>query len=38
MFLAGCGAILSQLVFERLHDRQVGTLDSAVAGKVGPRA
>jgi hypothetical protein len=38
MFLAGCGAIVSQFVFERLHDRQLAVVDPAVAAKVGPRA
>jgi hypothetical protein len=34
MFLAGCGAIASQLLLSRLHDRQVGAVDPAVRGKV----
>ena len=38
MFLAGIGAILSQFVFERLHDRQLGAVDPAVRAKVVPRA
>lgn len=38
MFLAGCGAILSQFVFERLHDRQLGDVDPAVRLKVAARA
>ena len=37
MFLAGCGAIAAQLVFERLHDRQLAVVDPGVAGKVRPR-
>jgi putative membrane protein len=38
MFLAGCGAILSQFVFERLHDRQLVVIDPSVRSKVTPRA
>ena len=38
MFLAGCGAIAAQFVFERLHDRQIAVVDPAVADKVRPRA
>jgi putative membrane protein len=38
MFLAGCGAIAAQLVFERLHDRQLAVVDPAIAHKVEPRA
>ena len=34
MFLAGCGAIASQLLLSRLHDRQVGAVDPKVRGKV----
>lgn len=34
MFLAGCGAIAAQLVFERLHDRQLAVVDPAVARKL----
>jgi hypothetical protein len=37
MFLAGCGAIAAQLIFERLHDRQLAAVDPAIADKVGPR-
>ena len=37
MFLAGCGAILAQVVFERLHDRQLAAVDPATADKVRPR-
>ena len=37
MFLAGCGAIVSQFVLERLHDRQLATVDATVQSKVGPR-
>ena len=37
MFLAGCGAIASQFVFERLHDRQLAAVDPSVAEKVRPR-
>ena len=33
MFLAGCGAIASQFVFERLHDRQLAGVDPAIAPK-----
>jgi putative membrane protein len=36
MFLAGCGAIASQLVLARLHDRQLGTVDPSVRSKVWP--
>ena len=35
MFLAGCGAIASQLLFARLHDRQLVALDPAVGNKLG---
>lgn len=38
MFLAGCGAILSQFVFERVHDRQLGAIDPSVRSKVAARA
>jgi putative membrane protein len=38
MFLAGCGAIVAQFVFERLHDRQLAVVDPAVRPKVVPRA
>lgn len=38
MFLAGCGAILSQFVFERLHDRQLEAIDPSLRSKVAPRA
>jgi len=38
MFLAGCGAIAAQLIFERLHDRQLAVVDPGVARKVEPRA
>ena len=34
MFLAGCGAIASQWLFARLHDRQLAALDPAVARKL----
>ena len=34
MFLAGCGAIASQFVFERLHDRQLAAVDPAIAPKL----
>jgi putative membrane protein len=37
MFLAGCGAIAAQLVFERLHDRQLAAVDPSVAAKLAPR-
>jgi len=37
MFLAGCGAIVSQFVLERLHDRQLAAVDATVQSKVGPR-
>jgi hypothetical protein len=37
MFLAGCGAIAAQVVFERLHDRQLAVVDPGVASKVRPR-
>ena len=37
MFLAGCGAIVSQFVLERLHDRQLAVVDPAVQSKVSPR-
>lgn len=37
MFLAGCGALLAQFVFGRLHDRQLAAVDPAVAGKLRPR-
>jgi len=37
MFLAGCGAIASQFLFERVHDRQIAVVDPAVAHKVRPR-
>ena len=35
MFLAGCGAIAAQLLFARLHDRQLAALDPAVRHKFG---
>jgi putative membrane protein len=38
MFLAGCGAIVSQFVLERLHDRQLSSVDPAVQPKVSPRS
>jgi putative membrane protein len=38
MFLAGCGAIVAQLLFDRLHDRQLAAVDPSIADKVGPRA
>ena len=38
MFLAGCGAIASQWLFARLHDRQLAALDPAVARKLGAGA
>jgi putative membrane protein len=38
MFLAGCGAIASQVVFERLHDRQLAAVDPSLANKVSPRS
>jgi len=38
MFLAGCGAIAAQFLFERVHDRQLAVVDPSVAGKVRPRA
>jgi putative membrane protein len=34
MFLAGCGAIAAQLLFARLHDRQLAALDPAVRDKL----
>jgi putative membrane protein len=34
MFLAGCGAIVSQLALARRHDRQIAAVDPAVRGKV----
>jgi putative membrane protein len=34
MFLAGCGAIAAQLLFARLHDRQLAALDADVARKL----
>ena len=34
MFLAGCGAIAAQLLFSRLHDRQLAALDPAVRAKL----
>jgi len=37
MFLAGCGAIASQLLLSRLHDRQLAALDPAVARKLEAR-
>ena len=33
MFLAGCGAIASQLLLTRMHDRQVAARDPAARGK-----
>jgi putative membrane protein len=38
MFLAGCGAIAAQFLFERRHDRQLVVVEPSVAAKVGPRA
>ncbi len=38
MFLAGCGAIASQLVFARRHDRQLAAIDPSVRAKVWPAA
>jgi putative membrane protein len=38
MFLAGCGAIASQVVFERLHDRQLAEVDPSLANKGSPRS
>jgi putative membrane protein len=38
MFLAGCGAIAAQFLFERLHDRQLAVVDPSVATKVMSRA
>ena len=38
MFLAGCGAIASQFLFERLHDRQLAAVDPSIAHKVRPRS
>ncbi len=35
MFLAGCGAIAAQLLFARLHDRQLAAVDPAVRNKLG---
>ena len=37
MFLAGCGAIASQFVFERAHDRQLAAVDPAIAPKLARR-
>jgi putative membrane protein len=37
MFLAGCGAIASQLLFARLHDRQLATLDPGIRPKLEVR-
>jgi len=37
MFLAGCGAIASQLMLARRHDRQIAAVDPAVRGKVSAR-
>jgi putative membrane protein len=37
MFLAGCGAIAAQVVFERLHDRQLAMIDPVAASKLGRR-
>jgi putative membrane protein len=37
MFLAGCGAIASQLLLTRLHDRQLAAVDPAVRRKLGVR-
>jgi putative membrane protein len=34
MFLAGCGAIASQLLFSRLHDRQLCAVDATVRAKI----
>jgi putative membrane protein len=38
MFLAGCGAIASQLLFARLHDRQLAAVAPSIAHKLRPRA
>ena len=38
MFLAGCGAIASQLLLSSWHDRQLAIVAPAVAPKVGRRA
>jgi putative membrane protein len=38
MFLAGCGAIAAQFLFERVHDRQIAGVDPSVTDKVRPRA
>lgn len=38
MFLAGCGAIVSQLLLSSLHDRQLAVVAPAIASKVGGRA
>jgi putative membrane protein len=38
MFLAGCGAIVSQLLLSRPHDRQLARVDPAVRDKLGARA
>jgi putative membrane protein len=38
MFLAGCGAIAAQLIFGRVHDRQLAAVDPAIARKLEPRA
>jgi putative membrane protein len=38
MFLAGCGAIASQLLLSSLHDRQLASVAPAVAAKVGEPA
>jgi putative membrane protein len=35
MFLAGCGALASQLLLGRMHDRQVAAVDPTVRSKFG---
>ncbi len=37
MFLAGCGAIASQIILAPVHDRQLAAVDPAVAPKLGLR-
>lgn len=37
MFMAGCGAILAQLLFQRLHDRQLAVVDPAIRPKLDTR-
>jgi len=34
MFLAGCGAVASQVLLGRMHDRQVAAVDPATRGKI----